>query len=458
MLSEENNKILNLKDIAVLTFNANFGIRWLAVAAAIGASSILFWLLGTIFLAIPLAFACAKLSRAYPEEGGIYAWTRRTLGERHGFVVAWLYFINNVFYYPAVLIFLAANFAYFIGKPALANNNTFVCCVVLAFFWAIIFVSIFGLKINKLLTEFGGLIGSVIPALLIISLGFFLFVSTHHSATIFNLSTLLPSEAITKSLSNLTMIMFAITGIEIIPTFANKVENPKRNLYAGLLIGTAVLVVFYIVGTIALNVILNPHEIQKTSGLMFAFHLAFSKFHLDWLTRIIAFMLVFAEVGVISMWLIAPITMFFKCTPVGLLPAWFQKTNSKQAPLNAIFFVGLIVTVILLTTNLLPAVNDMYQILVLMSALLAFIPYVYMMLAYLKESKKWDGIKMLHHFIFWSVIVSLALGIAFSFELPGDLKAIHEKVFYEAELMVGPLIFIVAGYWIYSVRQKHCAE
>lgn len=29
-----------------------------------------------------------QMSRAYPEEGGLYAWNRRSLGEGHGFMVA----------------------------------------------------------------------------------------------------------------------------------------------------------------------------------------------------------------------------------------------------------------------------------------------------------------------------------------------------------------------------------
>jgi len=40
---------------------------------------------------------CAQLSQIYPEEGGIYAWTRRSLGEKNGFIVSWLYLINNIF-------------------------------------------------------------------------------------------------------------------------------------------------------------------------------------------------------------------------------------------------------------------------------------------------------------------------------------------------------------------------
>ena len=452
-----NNKLLGLRDIALLTFVANFGVRWLAVAAGIGASALFFWILGALMLAIPMALMCAHLCQLYPEEGGIYAWTRRTLGEKNGFLVAWLYFVNNLFYYPAVLIFLATNFAFFLGKPLLANNSEFICVTVIIFFWFLVLISFWGLKANKLMAEYGGILGSIVPAVLIIFLGFFLLFWTNHSATDFTFNNILPTKAITHNLSNLTMLMFAMTGVEIIPTFAQAVKNPKRDLYSGLIIGALLLVAFYIIGTVALNMILSPNDIQKTSGLMHAFQLVFARFDIPWMTRAVAFMLIFAELAVVSIWLIAPITMFFKCTPKGLLPDWLHKTNRYDAPVNALWFVGILVTIILLATNLLPAVNDMYQVLVLMSVLLTFLPYIFLVFTYIKNREKIPLQKITQTILAVSVLISLFLGIIFSFELPGNMKTWHEKILYESELILGPIIFVAMGYYLYyRWKRKPC--
>ncbi|MDP1575006.1 MAG: APC family permease [Coxiellaceae bacterium] len=445
-------KLLGLKDITLLTFFSNFGVRWLAVAAGMGAVSVFYWIIGAISLAIPMAFMCAQLSRKYPEEGGLYAWTRHTLGEKNGFVVAWLYFINNLFYYPAILIFLATNFAFVIGNPALANNSMFICISVLVAFWFVILISIFGLKMNKIATEFGGLFGSLVPAILIIVLAIAVYLATKQSATAFNWQSMISQKGITNSLSNLTMIMFAMTGVEIIPTFANAVKNPKRDLYFGLIIGAIALVILYIIGTISLNIILAPDDIQKTSGLMHAFQLVFQRFHMPQLTPLVAMLLVFAELGIVSMWLIAPITMFFKCSPKGVLPEWFQKTNKNEAPINALLFVGVIVSFILMTTTFLPAVNDMYQILVLMSVLLTFIPYLFLVRVYIKNMKSLNGNGFWKWFFVCTVFVSLCLGIIFSFQLPSNLTTLNSKILYESEMFFGPAIFMGIGYWIFLKR------
>ncbi|MDE5035674.1 amino acid permease, partial [Francisella tularensis] len=76
--------------------------------------------------------------------------------------------------------------------------------------------------------------------------------------------------------------------------------------------------------------------------------------------------------------------MFFKCTPRGILPEWLHKTNLYDSPKNALVFMGILVTVIVLLTNFLPSVNLMYQALILMATVHYFIPYLYLVVAYIK--------------------------------------------------------------------------
>nr|WP_257593391.1 amino acid permease [Francisella orientalis] len=128
------NKVLGLKDVTIMAVTVNFCIRWIPVTACLGASAIFFWILGDLVFFLPLVVIATQLSRKYPDEGGMYAWTTRALGEKPGFMVAWLYWINTIFYYPAVLIFLATNFAYFIGKPELVENHYYITVMVLTAF------------------------------------------------------------------------------------------------------------------------------------------------------------------------------------------------------------------------------------------------------------------------------------------------------------------------------------
>ena len=446
-------KVLGLKDVTIMAVTANFGIRWIPIAALLGASAVFFWILGALIFFLPLVVISVQLSRKYPDEGGMYAWTTRALGEKSGFMVAWLYWVNTIFYYPAVLVFLATNFAYFVGKPELINNHYFITAVVLIAFWLITFISFYGLKVNKYLVDIGGVLGSFIPAIVIIVLGFAAYFSTGKSATDFSASNFLPHGDILNNLSTLTIIMFAMAGIEIIPTFANSVKNAKKTLYYGLILSAIILLGLYILGTVALNLVASPDSINGAAGLMQAFEIIGQRFGWDWFPRLMAFLLTFAEFAAVSIWLLAPVIMFFKCTPRGILPNWLHKTNKHDSPRNALLFMGVLVTIIVLLTNFLPSVNVMYQVLILMATVLYFIPYLYLVVAYIKLMG--SGYKYIFGIL---VFISTSLGILFSFQPPSDISTTHEIFVYELELILGPAIFIVIGWLLYKFRRKESVK
>ena len=68
-------------------------------------------MLAWIAFFVPLAAAVSVLARKYPEQGGVYAWVRRAYGPGHGFMCGWFLWVNNLFYFPSLLLFAAANFA-----------------------------------------------------------------------------------------------------------------------------------------------------------------------------------------------------------------------------------------------------------------------------------------------------------------------------------------------------------
>ena len=56
-----------------------------------------------------LALSVIELSSRYPNEGGLYVWSKRAFGDFSGFMSAWTYWTSNLPYFPAVLYFAASN-------------------------------------------------------------------------------------------------------------------------------------------------------------------------------------------------------------------------------------------------------------------------------------------------------------------------------------------------------------
>ena len=249
------------------------------------------------------------------------------------------------------------------------------------------------------------------------------------------------------------MIVFAMASIEVIPIFANPVKNAKRNLYLGLLLGAIGILVLYILGTMAMNILLSPTQIQETSVLMNSFDAIWMKFHLPWFDQTVVFLLIFAELAALAVWLLAPIPMFLNAHQ----PAFYLRyciKPIKMAHHAMPFYLWVFYTAIVLLTNSLPGVNVMYQALVLMATILYFIPYLFLAVIYAKSHEHLPLPKYAVFALSAGVLVLIALGILFSFAPPSGVTSLHGIIVYKLNLIFGPLIFLLIGYGLYRRYEK----
>ena len=77
-------RVLRVKDLVFFYVTAVLGMRWVATAAAAGPSALVIWVVAALCLFVPLAFTVIELSSRYPDEGGIYVWTKRAFGDFAG--------------------------------------------------------------------------------------------------------------------------------------------------------------------------------------------------------------------------------------------------------------------------------------------------------------------------------------------------------------------------------------
>ncbi len=165
-------RALTLRDMVLFNIVAVVSLRWMATAAAAGPSTITLWLLAGLLFFIPQGLAVSDLAARYPEEGGIYVWTKRFFGEGHGFMCGWCYWVNNILYYPNLLISTAVVGTYAIGhgESGLADKWAYVLPATLGALWLATGLNIVGLKTGRWLQNLGAL-GTYLPGLLLIGLG-----------------------------------------------------------------------------------------------------------------------------------------------------------------------------------------------------------------------------------------------------------------------------------------------
>jgi len=151
-------RVMGLWDVLLFNIATVLGPRWIASAAHNGTSSVTLWILAAVFFFVPTALVIVELSTRFPEEGGLYAWSKKAFGEFHGFVAGWTYWVYTLFYFPALLFASASMAAYIggIGYAPLAQNRTFLLIGSFVLLFVAVFMNIIGLRIGKWLQNVGG--------------------------------------------------------------------------------------------------------------------------------------------------------------------------------------------------------------------------------------------------------------------------------------------------------------
>ena len=68
-------------------------------------SALVIWVIAALGLFVPLVFTVLELSSRYPEEGGIYVWSKRAFGPFAAFITGWTYWGSNLPYLPGAPVF-----------------------------------------------------------------------------------------------------------------------------------------------------------------------------------------------------------------------------------------------------------------------------------------------------------------------------------------------------------------
>jgi hypothetical protein len=165
-------RVLSFHDLVLYYVVTGFSLRWVAVAAAAGPSSLLIWVVAALGFFVPLVFCVLELSSRYPEEGGIYVWSKRAFGPFAAFITGWTYWGSNLPYLPGLLYYAAAN-ALFMGGPEWqqwSSNSTYFIAVSTAGLAVTVAMNVVGLNVGKWLTNVGAIAGALVFSLLLVGL------------------------------------------------------------------------------------------------------------------------------------------------------------------------------------------------------------------------------------------------------------------------------------------------
>jgi amino acid transporter len=380
---------LGLRDLVLFNLVAVLGLRWLATAAKAGPSAIALWLLAALFFFVPQGLVVGELSSRFPDEGGIYQWTKRALGERHGYVCGWCYWINNVLYYPNLLMSAAVIATYAIGKgdSALASSWTYVLPATLLCLWLAAMLNIVGVGSGKWLQNAGG-IGTYVPGVIMVALAIAFVVTGRPSANPITTSSIVPNLGSLQGLNLWASIAFAFAGLELSSSMGGEVRDPRRTLPRSVLVSAPLIAAAYVLGTWALLRIVPAGDVNIVSGLLQSISSGARTLSpaLWWLAPLAAAAYTLGNVGGVGAWLTAPARVAFAIGLDRYFPPAFGRVHPKwKTPYVAILVQAALATAFLFVSVLGKGttVERAYLVILDTQLLIYFIPYVYLFISFL---------------------------------------------------------------------------
>jgi amino acid transporter len=369
-------RVLGASSLALISLAAVLTLRSLPSIAEDGWSSIAYYLLGALLFFVPLALVAAELATGWPRAGGLYAWVREAFGERSGFLAIWFEWIENVVWFPTVLSFVAAAVAYVV-EPSLANEKVYLVIVMLVVFWGLTALNFFGEKSILRLNNPAVIIGTLIPAAVLIALGAYWLLAGRHLAAPFSASALKPNLGSVSNLVFFVGVVLGYAGIEMAGFHAKETRNPKRDFPRAILFAAVLIVGVSILATLAIVVIVPRSQLSLVAGIPQTFDLFFKAVGVGgWATKLLSGLVAIGTLALISTWLLGPTKGLYAAERTGDLPPELHYVNKRHVPVALLVFQGILSTLFALMFLFVPSINSSYWMLTALTTQILVMMYI----------------------------------------------------------------------------------
>jgi glutamate:GABA antiporter len=365
--------------LALMTTSSVASLRPSPTMAVYGLAAVFLYIVPAIVFLIPTSLVSAELASGY--KGGVYKWVALGISKPMGFLAVWCQFAMTIFYYPSLLGFVASTLAYVIN-PELASSGVWTACVIVVVYWSGVWVSSRGTKGVAGLASGGLIIGTLIPGILLVTLGLAFLGKGNASAAPMTADNLLPEWAGIASLVLIVNNFLSYSGMEMNAVHVGSLRNPAKEFPRAIFFAMGLVLLIFILPALAISWVVPAEQLSLTAGIMQAFDIIFAEFGAQWLTPIIGIMLVTASLGGMLTWLAGPSKgLLLISREEGYLPPFLQRLNKNGVQQNILVTQGIVTTFIALGYALVPSVSSAYWIFSVITTQVYLIMYLLMFVA-----------------------------------------------------------------------------
>ncbi len=435
--------------------------------AAIGNTQYFWWILLLVGFCLPYGMITAELGTAYPSEGGMYDWVKRAFGPKWAGRVAWNYWVN----FPLWISSLAVAITDIIcGMFDIELSIIALLIIQLAYVWLVTFLGTKRIGESKFIVNLGTAF-KIILLLGIGLLGIYTVIKTGHSANpITSVSDLFPALNL-ENLSFISIILFNFMGFEVVGTWVDDMDNPKKDIPKALIFGGLLMAVFYVLPATGFNIALDPdvvaemdpENVVEVLNALFT-SVGISAGAIKTIVIIAGFMFIYTFIANIASWSFGVNEVAKYAADDGSMPKVFSETNSEGVPYKASIMNGIVASVICIGGIIANLISEdagaNFSLFFCLSWITLLISYAPMFLAFIKLRKEDKATKRVYKVPGSDVVVKIAaiipfvilvLGIVFT--LFGDFTP--EYMADSIPLYVGVVLsFIIEEILVLKIKNK----
>lgn len=391
----ENKKKFRLFDAILGTVCLTLVCESVMPTAAIGNTQYFWWILLLIGFCVPYGMISAELGTTYPSEGGMYDWVKRAFGPKWAGRVAWNYWVNFPLWIASLAVAVTDIVA---GMFNIELSIWAILLIQLGYIWLVTFLS------TKRVGESKGVVnlGTAFKVFLLLAigiLGIYAFVKTGHSANpITSVGDLFPSLDL-ESVSFISIILFNFMGFEVVGTWVDDMDNPKKQIPKALIFGGLLMAIFYILPATGFNIALEANDEWIGAGAEIVVDVLNSLFAsvgmsaslTNVLVIVAGVMFIYTFIANIASWSFGVNQVAKYAADDGSLPKGFSPVNEEGVPYKAAIINGVVASIICVGGVVASLISEdfsaTFSLFFCLSWITLLVGYIPMFLAFLKLRK-----------------------------------------------------------------------
>ena len=384
-----------------------------APTASIGHSMYIWWAIMLIGFFVPYALISAELGTQYPSEGGMYTWIKKAFGKKWAGRVAWFYWVNYPLWIASLADLITSLLMTMLGVEM---EMWMVLAIQLAY---VALITILGmLRISQ--SDWVANIGAIIKILIlggIGALGIYILVTKGTANPVEGWQDFVPLMGTDggfdwAGLSFVSLIIFNMLGFEVVGTFYDDMDKPKKQIPQAIILGGILIAIFYILPSFALGVGTEFSEISTDTGLLDAWQIllsnaGFEAAAIEAIIVTVGGLFILTLISNVSSWNFGVYSVIAYAAEDGMFPKSWAKRNKDGVPYMVGIWTGIVAALLsaagVFIAYVLPEMgvdeeflegfSNMFWAFFSLSLVCLLLSYIPMFAAFIKLHKKGQQVK-----------------------------------------------------------------